>query len=252
MGLCLPHRETHLGHKFVRVLRLVRADVVDVEHRPRALVAVGRDPRRDGRDHVSDLRVAAAVHAAGIRDGRQRPEPDVLRVGVAAADGLARLDEHVALLIFLVEERHAAIARVVGHEVHVVGLAAQHVPHHALGVVAGDGHAHACGVTLGQGPDGHIVVHVCFLSQPLTGCVQKPQFLRRVGGERLQPGALRGQAHIERRAVVVQAQRGDASGGDELPLAVVAVAGHGIDLRRGEQPHLIIVAQHTNADSGQF
>ena len=32
-----------------------------------------------------------------------------------------------------------------------------------------------------------------------------------------------------------RAQRGDASGGDELPLAVVAVAGHGIDLRRGEQ-----------------
>ena len=190
----------------------------------------------------------------------------MLRVGVAAADGLARLDEHVALLIFLVEERHAAIARVVGHEVHVVGLAAQHVPHHAHGVVAGDGHAHARGVALGQGLDGHIVVHICFLSQPLTGCVQKPQFLRRVGGERLQPGALRGQARIERRAVVInaqelarlaqteaeRAQRGDASGGDELPLAVIAVAGHGIDFRRGEQPHLIIVAQHTNADSGQF
>lgn len=138
----------------------------------------------------------------------------------------------------------------------MVGLAAQNVPHHAHGVVAGDGHAHARGVARGQGLDGHIVVHICFLSQPLTGCVQKPQFLRRVGGERLQPGALRGQARIERRAVVVQvqqlarlaqaeaerAQRGDASGGDELPLAVVAVAGHGIDLRWGEQPNLIIVA----------
>lgn len=244
----------------------MRADVVDVEHRPGALVAVGRDPRRDGRDDVADLRVAAAKHAAGIRDGRQRPEPDVLRVGVAAADGLARLDEHVALFIFLVEERYAAIARVIGYEGHVVGLAAQHVPHHALGLVAGDGHAHARGIARGQSLDGHIVVHVCFLSQPLTGCVQKPQFLRRVGGKCLQPGALRGQARIERRAVVIQAQqlarvaqaeaeraqRGDASGGDELPLAVVAVAGHGIDFRRGEQPHLIIVAQHTNADSGQF
>ena len=89
----------------------------------------------------------------------------------------------------------------------MVGLAAQHVPHHALGLVAGDGHAHARGIARGQSLDGHIVVHVCFLSQPLTGCVQKPQFLRRVGGKCLQPGALRGQARIERRAVVIQAQQ---------------------------------------------
>ena len=77
--------------------------------------------------------------------------------------------------------------------------------------------------------------------------------------EKLRPqelieGALRTLAAliVRAQAEAERAQRGDASGGDELPLAVVAVAGHGIDFRRGEQPHLIIVAQHTNADSGQF
>ena len=44
----------------------------------------------------------------------------------------------------------------------------------------------------------------------------------------------------------------DPSGDGKLGLPVIAVAGIGVDPHGTEQADLIIVAQHTDTDSGQF
>ena len=149
--------------------------MVDVDHRPGALVAVCLYPCRNGRDCLVRELIAALEGAARIGHGRERSELHVLRVGVVPLYGLLRLDVNVDLLVLPVMEGHAAQAGVGGDEVHPCCLLAQHAPNHSFGLVAGDSHAHAGGVTLRQSSYTYGVIHVSFLSQPLSGCVQKPQ-----------------------------------------------------------------------------
>ena len=127
---------------------------------------------------------------------------------------------------------------------HGVGLPAEGLPDHALVLIAGDGHADGGGIALGQSLDGHIVIHSFFLSQPLAGCVQKPQPLRNIVPLLLQLCLTRRKEIVEPFAVVVDGQDGadvgeteahvaqcrDAADGGQLRFAVVAVVGKAVNL----------------------
>ena len=127
---------------------------------------------------------------------------------------------------------------------HGVGLFAEDLPDHAFVLIAGDGHADGGGIALGQGLDGHIVIHGLFLSQPLAGCVQKPQPLCHIVPLALQLRLTRREKGVEPFAVVVDgqdgadvgkaeahvAQRRDAADGGQLRLAVVALVGEAVGL----------------------
>ena len=85
-GICLflLHRVADLRHKFIRFLSLVRADMIDVEHRCHRLIAIGFHPCNDSCVDVRDLCVAALVGAAGYRDLRKSTKLHMLRVGITA------------------------------------------------------------------------------------------------------------------------------------------------------------------------
>ena len=94
------HRVAGFGDEFFRVLCFVRADVIDVEHRAVAFIAVIRDPRGDGRVDLADPFIRAAERAACDGDGGKRSEFHVRCIGIAALDGLPRFDLYVVLLVF--------------------------------------------------------------------------------------------------------------------------------------------------------
>lgn len=136
-----------------------------------------------------------------------------------------------------------------------------------LPVVAGEDLADAGYMPLRQGLDGDIVFHgFFFLSQPINGCVQEPQLVRRLPDGRLyrRPPGLQpplhgvpvlpaGQQRCRVRQGEPQApQGGDAAGGQQLGGRVPAVAGPGVDVLRYQQADLVVVAQHADADPGQF
>jgi hypothetical protein len=108
--------------------------------------------------------VAALIGAAGVGDGGQSAELHMLGVRILTLDGFLSLYLHVLFLILGVQKGHAAIAGIVGDQVHMVSLGAEDTPHRPLLLVAGNGHPHTGGVALGQGLDGNIVSHGIFLS----------------------------------------------------------------------------------------
>ena len=173
---------------------------------------------------------------------------------------------HVGLLELSVQEGHAAIAGVVRHQVQRRGLRTEHTPHHPLVLVARQGHADAGGIAFGQGLDCHIVFHIVVLSQPFPRCLQKPQLLGRVLPQSGQLRLAHLQVGVQGLPVIVDGQdlpdggqaepqilqRCDAEHLGQMVLAVVAIPGHRVDLGGGQQPFLVVVAQHADTDSGQF
>lgn len=117
---------------------------------------------------LADLLVWAAERAACDGDGGKRSEFHMRRIGIAALDGLPRLDLHVALLVFPVEERHGAIARLVRDEAHIVRLLTERLPDVSFFCIARDGRMDTGRIAFGDGLDGHIVLHNV-LSQPVFG-----------------------------------------------------------------------------------
>ena len=240
--------------------------MVDVEHRSGSLIAVRLNPRDHGGVHVGDQRVAAAVGAARDCDLRQRAEFDVLRIGIASLHGLPGEDFYVRFLVFTVEERHGAEARIGLGKIHPAGFAHQRAPHHALILIAGDGHLYGGGVALGDRFQRDIIAHGLFLSQPFSGCVQKRQFARRVKREFFQLALPGGKIALQRLAVVVNfedfhdigegkshvLERCDPAHRRELILPVIPVIGEAVDLGGFQETDLVIMAQHADADSGQF
>ena len=190
-------------------------------------------------------------------------ELHVLGVRIRALYGLGGHDLDVRLLEFVVQKFHGAVAGVVRHERHRGRLAAQNVPHHALGLVAGDGHADGCAVAFGKGPEGDIVVHRFVLSKSSPCRLDQPQPLRRVLRQRLQGLLLRGQMRIQRLFVVVQRKKtadlrqpeahvlecGDAPDNGKLVFCVIAVVGKLVDKDGAQEPDLVVMPQHADADS---
>lgn len=190
----------------------------------------------------------------------------MLRVGVLALDGFLSLHLHVPLLVLGVQERDTAIAGIVGDQVHVGGLGAENAPHRALRLIAGNGHPHTGGIALGQGLDSNIISHGIFLSQSFPCAVQQPQLPGHVLRLGLQHRLLGGKTFVQSLAVVIEVQhpadvrqtephvlqRRDAAHGGQLGLAVIAVVGKPVDLRRVQQPDVVIMAQHPDADAGQL
>ena len=136
-----------------------------------------------------------------------------------------------------------------------------------LPVVAGEDLADAGYMPLRQGLDGDIVFHgFFFLSQPINGCVQEPQLVRRLPDGRLyrRPPGLQPPLHGvpvlpagQQRRRVCQGephvpQSSDTVGDHQLEGRILAVAGPGIGVLRHQQADLVVVAQHPDADSGQF
>ena len=190
-------------------------------------------------------------------------ELHVLGVRIRALYGLGGHDLDVRLLEFVVQKFHGAVAGVVRHERHRGCLAAQNVPHHALGLVAGDGHADGCAVAFGKSPEGDIVVHRFVLSKSSPCRLDQPQPLRRVLRQRLQGLLLRGQMRIQRVLVVVEREkavdlrqpeahvleRGDAPDNGKLVFCVIAVVGKLVDKDGAQEPDLVVMPQHADADS---
>ena len=168
-AVVFAHRVAGFGDEFFRVLCFVRADVIDVEHRAVAFIAVVRDPRGDGRVDLADPFIRAAERAACDGNSGKRSEFHVRCIGIAALDGLPRFDLHVAFLVFPVEERHGAIARLVRDEAHPVRLLAERLPDASFLRIARDDRMDAGRIAFGDGLDGHIVLHDVFLSQPVSG-----------------------------------------------------------------------------------
>ena len=104
----------------------------------------------------------------------------MFRVRIGSLHRFLRLHLHIRFLELPVQEGHAAIAGVIGHQMQGGSLRAEHIPHHPLVLVAWQGHADTGGIAFGQGLYGHIVFHIVVLSQSFPCCLQKPQLLGRV------------------------------------------------------------------------
>ena len=190
----------------------------------------------------------------------------MLRIGIGSLDGLGGFQLHVAFAVFLIQIADAAQAGFGGDQIQGIGFAAQHLPHHALIFIAWNGHAHGGGIALRNGLDGDVIAHGFFLPQPLAGCIQKRQLARRILGKGVQLGFARTQISVQPLPVLVDfqnthdirqreahiLQRRDAADDGQLILAVIAVIGEAVNLGGFEQADLIIVAQHSDADPGQF
>ena len=131
------------------------------------------NPGGHGGVYVVHLIVSAPENAAGHSNGGQRVETHVLRVGIAALDGLLHLDLHVALFVFAVQKHGTAKAGVVRNQVLGGGFRKKRLPGKALVLIAGQNHAHTGGLALGDDFDVDVIIHVFFLSQPFSSGVQK-------------------------------------------------------------------------------
>ena len=242
----------------------MRADVINIEHGPRVLIAVGVHPGGHGSVHIIQLVIAAAKDTAGHGDGRKGAEADVLRVGIAALDGFLHLDVHVGFLVLAVQEQGAAQTGIVGNQALILRLGQKGLPGKALVLVAGQDHPHTGGVTLGNGFDVDVVGHVFFLSQPLSGCVQKPHPMGRNVCQRAKRFFAGLQIAVQPFPVVIDQQNlpdvrqteahflqgVDPVNSWQLFLAVITVAGEVVHFFGGQQADFIIVAQHADTDSG--
>ena len=111
--LFLLHRITDFCYEFIRVLCLMRADVVYVEHRLSWLVTVSFHPCDHSSIDIRDLGVASLVGAACDRYLRKRSELHMLSIGVVSPDGLPRHHIHIFFLVFAVEIGNCAKAGII-------------------------------------------------------------------------------------------------------------------------------------------
>ena len=244
----------------------MRADMIDVEHRPCGFVSIRFHPRNDRGIDLRDLGIASLIGTARHRHLRQSAELHMFRIGIAALHGLPRHHFYVFFFVLSVEVSHCTEAGIILQKIHPPGFLRQLAPDHSLVLVAGNRHLYGCGIALGNGLDDNVVTHVFFLSQPFPGCVQKRQFVFRILQCSLQflpPGR---EELLQLLPVIIDLknsddigkgethllQSGDAPRCRKLIFPVIPVIREAVDFRRFQKADFIIVAEHPDADPGQL
>ena len=128
-------------------------------------------------------------------------------------------------------------------------------------------HPDGSGVARGEGFESDIVLHgFVILSDAVESRIQKPQTACGLTGQRQKLLPLGKQAALQRIPVLIAAEQladcgqaeshvlesRDPPGREELVLAVIAVAGVGVGFDGMEQADFVVMAQHTDTDSGQL
>lgn len=138
-GLFLFHRVADLGHKLIRIVRFVRTDMVNVEHRVNAFISVGIHPLSNSSIDFRNQVIATFECAACHCDLRQCRKFDMLSVGIAPLDGLPCHHLHIFLLVLSVKESDGTKTRVCLGKIHMSGFGHQSAPYrlHIISVFAG-------------------------------------------------------------------------------------------------------------------
>ena len=177
---------------------------------------------------------------------RERLELHVLGVRIVSLYGFPRHDLHVFFLVLTVEECYGAKARVSFNELHMCGFGYKSAPHRSLFLVSRDGSMYCCGIAGGDCFDCYIIIHGFFLSQSLSGCVQKCQLVCGVLRQFFKLSLPLREILVQLLLVVVYLkdsdnigerkshilQRGDSADCRELILSVITIFGEAVDFGR--------------------
>ena len=150
---------------------------------------------------------------------------------------------------------------------HMVSFLHQGVPKQTFLFISGNGHANRCRVSFRKLFQGYIIFHgFVILSHPFHRCFQKPHTICRLPLQ-LDQFCLLVQQMLHQLRIVIRTQQhfpnvgqtkahilqgSNPIGNRKLILTVIPIAGKRVNLCRLQQTDLIIMAQHTNADSGQL
>ena len=96
---------------------------------------------------------------------------------IASLDGLPCHHFHVCLIVLSVKESDGTKARVCLNKLQMSGFGHHGTPYGPFIFIARNGRMDRCGIASRNCSDRNIVIHAFFLSQPLSGCLQKPYII---------------------------------------------------------------------------
>ena len=96
---------------------------------------------------------------------------------ISSLDGLQCHHFHVCLLVLSVKESDGTKARVCLNKLQMSGFGHHGTQYGPFIFIARNGRMDRCGIASRNCSDRNIVIYAFFLSQPLSGCLQKPYII---------------------------------------------------------------------------